>query len=55
VQGSGMYQQPSFSTEVKERVELYLDSLFGLRGLFWDELYHFRLLPLSMLFIAYLV
>jgi hypothetical protein len=45
LQGSGVYQPPPFSAKVKERAELYLDSLFGLRGLFWGELYHFHLLP----------
>ena len=38
VQGSGVYQPPRFNAKVKERVELYLDSLFDLRGLFWGEL-----------------
>jgi hypothetical protein len=35
----GVDHPPSSSTEVKERVELYLYSPLGLRGLFWGELY----------------
>ena len=42
---SGVYQPPPSSAEVKERVELYLYPLFGLRDLFWGELYLFHLLP----------
>jgi hypothetical protein len=45
VHGSGVYQSPPSITKVKERVELYVDSLFCFRGLFWGELHHFRLLP----------
>ena len=37
--GRGIEHLPPFSAEVKERVELYLYSPLGLRGLFWGELY----------------
>jgi len=43
--GSDVYQPPLFGAKVKERVELYLDSLFDLSDLFWGEIYLFRLLP----------
>ena len=35
----GLQHPPPSSTEVKERVELYLYSPSALRGLFWDDLY----------------
>jgi len=33
--GRGVDHPPPSSAEVKERVELYLYSLLGIRGLFW--------------------
>ena len=51
VSGSGVYQSPPSSAELKERVQLYLYSLFGLRDLFWGELYLFPLF--SVHFIEY--
>jgi hypothetical protein len=38
------YQPPPFGAKVKKTVELYLDSLFDLSGLFWGEIYLFHLL-----------
>jgi hypothetical protein len=32
---------PPYSTEVKERIELYLYSSLGLRGIFYGELYFY--------------
>jgi hypothetical protein len=37
--GRGVDHPPTSSAELKERVELYLYSPLGLRGLFWGELY----------------
>jgi len=37
--GRGVDHPPPFSAEVKERVEIYLCSPLGLRGLFYGELY----------------
>jgi hypothetical protein len=40
--GRGIDHPPPSSTKVKERVELYLYSPFGLRGLFCGELYLYQ-------------
>jgi len=37
--GDGVDHPPPSSTEVKERVELYLYTHLGLHGLFWGQLY----------------
>jgi len=37
--GRGAEHPLPSTAEVKKRVELYLYSSFGLRGLFWDEIY----------------
>jgi len=37
--GRGVDHAPSSSAKVKERVELYIFSTLGLRGLFWGEFY----------------
>jgi len=38
----GVYQQHPSSAEVKERIELYLYFLMGLRGFFKGDLYLYR-------------
>jgi hypothetical protein len=43
-QGRGVEQTHPSSAEVEERVELYICSSCGPRGLFWGELYLYRYL-----------